>query len=146
MTAPGNGPDKQRRLRRKSLIFAALAVFGNVSGNALLHIGMQQIGPTLSISPLVYLRVFRNPYVDSGVLLLILWFLSNLFLLSWADLSYVLPVTAIGYALAGLSGWELGESVSSLRGIGIVLITSGAIVVARTKPRTTPADEVTPAT
>ena len=36
--------------------------------------------------------------------LLILWLLSRMTLLSWADLSYVLPVTSIGYVLVALAG------------------------------------------
>ena len=57
-----------------------------------------------------------------GVLLMILWMLSRMALLSWADLSYVLPVTAIGYVLVALVGKALldeqisGEFLSDLRG------------------------------
>ena len=45
-----------------------------------------------------------QPWVALGVLLLILWMLSRMALLSWADLSYVLPVTSIGYVLVALAG------------------------------------------
>jgi uncharacterized membrane protein len=136
--------NRQRALRRKSGVFAFIAVLGNVFGNVLLRAGMLQVGPTVSFSPLVYLRGLSNPLVDAGIVLLTIWFLSNLSLLSWADLSYVLPVTAIGYAGAALLGWAaLGESVSVLRCIGIGLITFGGIMVGRTQPHTfkSPLDE-----
>src|SRR5262249_27970068 len=95
------------------------------------------VGPTLSFSPLVYLRVIQHPIVDAGIALLAVWFLCNLSLLSWADLSYVLPVTAIGYAFAAILGWAaLGEAVSPLRWTGIGLITCGGIIVSRTQPHT----------
>ena len=45
-----------------------------------------------------------HPWVALGVVLLILWLLSRMALLSWADLSYVLPVTSVGYVLVALIG------------------------------------------
>ncbi len=55
-----------------------------------------------------------------GVALLILWTLTHMALLSWADLSYVLPVTAIGYVLTSLSGkYLLGETISLEHWAGI---------------------------
>ena len=72
-----------------------------------------------------------------GVALLILWTLTMMALLSWADLSYVLPVTAIGYVLTALSGkYLLGENVSIGHWAGIFLITSGVILVGLTAPVT----------
>ncbi len=130
-------PKRQRVLRRKSAIVASIAVLGNVFGNLLLREGMLEVGPTVSFSPLVYLKVVQHPLAVAGIVLLGLWFLCNLSLLSWADLSYVLPVTAIGYAGAAILGWAaLGESVSPLRWLGVGLITCGGVVVARTQPHT----------
>ena len=79
-------------IRQKSLLFAAIAVGANVFGNLLLTAGMHQIGPTITVSPLAYLHVLRNPLVDLGVALLALWLFANPSLLGWADLSYVLPI------------------------------------------------------
>ena len=70
-----------------------------------------------------------------GVSLLILWLFSHMVLLSWADLSYVLPVTSIGYVLIALTGrFFLHESVSFMRWCGVILIVAGVIVVGRTSP------------
>ena len=126
-------------VRRKSALFALIAIVGNVFGNLLLTSGMHQVGPTLSVSPLDYLRALANPRVDLGIALLALWLFANLSLLSWADLSYVLPITATGYGLAAVLGWAaLGEYVSPVRWVAIGLITVGAILVGRTQPKTTP--------
>jgi uncharacterized membrane protein len=58
--------------------------------------------------------------------------------LSWADLSYVLPVTSIGYALVALSGSIfLHETVSLTRWAGIFLIVAGVVIVGRTEVNTT---------
>src|SRR5579884_6659 len=86
-------------LRRKTALFTAIVIAANVSGNFMLSVGMRHVGRTLSGSPLPYLCALLNPWVAGGVCLLLLWLFSNLSLLSWADLSYVLPVTAIGYVL-----------------------------------------------
>jgi uncharacterized membrane protein len=123
----------QPSLRRKSLIFAVVAIVTNVSGNLLLARGLR------GISLEQILRVLENFWVDGGIVVLACWLLTNLSLLSWADLSYVLPITSGGYALSAVSGFlALGEHVSRARWAGIVLITIGSIVVARTTPRTTP--------
>ena len=43
-----------------------------------------------------------NPWVLLGVVLLLLFFVAHTLLLSWADLSYVLLVTSIGYVLVAV--------------------------------------------
>ena len=119
------------KLRRKSILFALLSIIFNVSGNVLLSRGMRH--GVLSFD------LLANPWVLAGVALLAIWLLTNLSLLSWADLSYVLPITAGGYALAALIGWAaLDEKVSILHWTGIALITIGALLVSRTPPHTTP--------
>ena len=45
-----------------------------------------------------------SPWVLLGTTLLIFWLLSRMTLLGWADLSYVLPVTSIGYVLSAILG------------------------------------------
>jgi uncharacterized membrane protein len=72
-----------------------------------------------------------------GVALLIVWTLTRMALLSWADLSYVLPVTAIGYALVAIVGRVLlDEQISVKRWIGIGLITVGVALVGSGAPQT----------
>ena len=71
-----------------------------------------------------------NPYVAGGILLLILSLLVRMALLSLADLSYVLPMTAVGYVIStGLAEFFLRESVSVKGWIGTVLVFLGAAVV-----------------
>jgi len=124
------------RLRFKTCLFAAVAILSNVLGNFFLKRGMSSD----LTSPLQYITVLFRPWVAGGVLLLILWMLSRMALLSWADLSYVLPVTAIGYVLVALEGvWFLGERITAHRWAGIVLIVAGvALVGVATEPQTVP--------
>jgi drug/metabolite transporter (DMT)-like permease len=99
---------------------------------------MRDIGEIVTLSPLPYLRALANPWVLSGVVLLIAWTIAQLSLLSRADLTYVLPVTALSYVATAVLGHTLlGESISLARWGGIVLITAGVAVVGSTAPRTT---------
>ena len=67
-----------------------------------------------------------------GIGFLILWMLTRMTLLGWADLSYVLPITALGYVLSTVLGVVfLGEIVSGKRWAGTVLIVLGTALVAR---------------
>ena len=92
----------------------------------------------LGSSPIDYIKAIFNPWVVVGIAFLILWMLSRMALLSWADLSYVLPVTSLGYVLAAVSGTLfLGEHISALRWTGTLFIVAGAILVGRTSARTT---------
>ncbi len=118
---------------RKTRVFTTLVVVSNVAGNFLLSIGLRQIGSLLGRSPLAYITALFNPWVAAGVTLLVVWMLSQLALLSWADLSYVMPVTSIGYVLAAVVGRIfLHETVSWQRWAGIWLIVLGVLLVSRT--------------
>jgi uncharacterized membrane protein len=71
-------------------------------------------------------------------MLLILWLLSRMTLLGWADLSYVLPVTAMGYVLTALVGrYFLGEAISYQGWAGTILIVAGIVLVGMTQANTT---------
>jgi uncharacterized membrane protein len=126
----------RRDLRSRTRLFTAIVVLSNVTGNSLLTHGMQQLGDPGN-TPLALIGALFHPWVAAGVALLIVWTLSHMALLSWADLSYVMPVTAIGYVLAAISGrFILGEETSVSRWVGILLITAGVMLVGRTNPAT----------
>jgi drug/metabolite transporter (DMT)-like permease len=114
------------RLRLKTWSFAVVVVFSNVFGNFFLKRGM----PPALATPLDYITVLFHPWVALGVLLLIVWMMSRMALLSWADLSYVLPVTAVGYVLVAVVGKVLlNEQITMKRWAGIGLIVAGVALV-----------------
>jgi uncharacterized membrane protein len=116
-----------------------IVVVSQVLGDYLLTRGMHEVGSLIGKSPLAFILALLNPWAASGVALLITWLFCHMLLLSWADLSYVLPVTSIGYVLVALAGrFFLGESVSMLRWSGIALIVSGVVLVGRTAPSSHP--------
>ena len=66
-----------------------------------------------------------------GIALLIGFFASYLTALSWADLTFVLPATALGNVIVALfARFWLHEAISLQRWAGIVLITVGVGFVA----------------
>src|SRR6202790_3197009 len=93
--------------------------------------GMKQTGNiSLHHLPNIFLAVL-NPWVAVGILLLLAFFASYMNALSWADLTYVLPATSLGYVLLALvARFVLHEQVSPLRWLGIALISGGVGFVA----------------
>jgi drug/metabolite transporter (DMT)-like permease len=64
--------------------------------------------------------------------------ITDLALLSAADLSFVLPVTASAYILIALAGhFLLHDRISWVRWMGIATITAGVILAEKTPTRTT---------
>lgn len=119
---------------RKTRLFAALSVLSNVAGNSALTHGMQSLGG-VGNTPLDLIAALFHPWVALGVALLIVWTFAHMALLSWADLSYVMPVTAIGYVVTAFAArFILGEAISPERWVGIVLITVGVTLVGGTAP------------
>ena len=116
---------------------AVAVVFFNASGNYFLSLGMRRLGPLVSASPVDYILAIFHPAVLLGVLLLIGWLISQLSLLSWADLTFVLPISALAYVISAILGAiSLHEHVSFSRWAGIALISGGVLVVSRTRART----------
>lgn len=115
---------------RKYLVLAGVALFGSV-GDSLLSRGMKEIG-NVSVSHLQELILaIVNPWIVGGILLLLAFFAAYMTALSWADLTYVLPATSIGYVLLALiAKFVLHEHVTPARWLGIVLITAGVGFVA----------------
>ena len=125
------------RLRLKTWICTSIVVFSNPFGDFFLKRGLPD-SAHLS-KPLEYIAALFQPLVALGVLLLIVWQLSRMALLSWADLSYVLPVTSIGYVVVALIGKVLlHESITGRRWAGIVLIVAGVALVGGSAPSTVP--------
>ncbi|PYX56660.1 MAG: transporter [Acidobacteria bacterium] len=119
-------------------VFTVVVIITNVIGNISLGRGMHAVGKIVSASPLDYVRAFANPWTIAGVCVLVVWMLTDLALLSRADLSFVMPVTASTYVLIALAGrLLLHEQISWVRWTGVVVITLGAALVGKTPVRTT---------
>ncbi|MGA8027767.1 MAG: hypothetical protein WB992_11525 [Bryobacteraceae bacterium] len=129
--------ERARTSTAKTLALVSAVVLLNALGNLSLAWGMRHIAESVSINPLDYLRAMLNPFVALGIALLILWLLTRMALLSWADLSFVLPLTSLGYVLAAVFGCVfLNESVTPIHWTGTLLIFAGTALVGTTRQRT----------
>jgi drug/metabolite transporter (DMT)-like permease len=123
---------------RKYLVLAGITVFSTL-GDSLLARGMKQIGGVSLHDIHGLLLAVLNPSVAFGIVLLVAFFASYMSALSWADLTYVLPATSLGYVLIALvARFAFHEAISPARWLGIVLITAGVGFVAA-GPSLTPA-------
>jgi drug/metabolite transporter (DMT)-like permease len=125
------------RHRRCTEFLALIAIAMQVTGNVFLSHGMRRAGAILSTSPLDYIRAF-NPWIIGGICAMAIWIITDLALLSRADLSFVMPVMATSFVLIALVGrFLLSERVSPLRWIGILVISFGVLLAEATPDRTT---------
>ena len=122
----------------KTRILTLIVILSNVCGNLALSLGMKaKVAAEAAPSLLLYVRAFFSPMVLLGVSLLIVWMLSRMALMSWADLSYVLPITSIGYVLSAVAGKIfLAEHITNRRWMGTLLILAGTALVGLTAPKT----------
>jgi drug/metabolite transporter (DMT)-like permease len=129
------------KLLRTYAMFLLVVIFQPL-GNLSLAWGAKHFPQSLSQNPWAGLRAAFDPFIALGIALLILALLTRLALLSRADLSFVLPVTAIAYVVSALLGKIfLHERVSPERWIGIVLICLGTLLVGSTTHNTTVFEE-----
>jgi drug/metabolite transporter (DMT)-like permease len=107
------------------MVLAGVSVFAPV-GDSLLSYGMKQVG-NISVHDMGgLLFAIANPWVALGIFFLLGFFTSYMSALSWADLTYVLPASSLGYVLlAFIARFALHEHVSALRWMGIALVSSG---------------------
>ena len=133
-----------KTLKTKTYVLLFLLVFLGSVGNTFLSKGMKEVGE-LDFSGLPAIGhgavlVLTSPAVWLGILMMLLFMVCHMLVLSWADYSFVMPFSALAYALVPLLGYLfLGEHVSIARWAGIVLIFLGVLLINRTSLRTTDA-------
>jgi uncharacterized membrane protein len=119
-----------------------LVVLGSV-GNTILSKGVKDAGD-LDIAHLSSLlsgatRILTSGTIWLGIAMMLAFMVCHMLVLSWADYSFVMPFSAIAYALVPLLAFLfLHEQVSTARWVGIVLIVLGVVLINRTPHRTTP--------
>lgn len=134
---------------RKYLVLAGVTLFSAI-GDTLLSRGMKDVG-SISLSHVSHvILAITNPWVALGIVSLLTFFACYTSALSWADLTFVLPATSVGYILLALiAKYQLHEQITTARWFGIVLITMGVGFVAggpekTHNPNSTPEAEKAP--
>jgi len=115
-------------------LFVFLCVVAGTSGEMFVSRAMKDIGEVTSFRPMAILRVvlraLQSAWMWAGLGMMALAFFSLLVLLSRANVSFVVPVTALSYVIAAFGGrFFLGEQVSANRWIGVSLVCLGVALV-----------------
>ena len=119
---------------RTVLTLAVLSLCGAL-GDVCLAQGMRQIGalPALRLGALYVLgcTMVRNRAVRRGVLCMSINFVMLLVALSWAEVSFLVPATALHFVFATLGAkWLLHEHVNGVRWCGTLLVGLGVALLA----------------
>ncbi|HEY3283681.1 MAG TPA: DMT family transporter [Armatimonadota bacterium] len=119
----------------RTLFVMALAVVAGTVGDLLLSIGMKSVGRAVplefprTVLPFA-LAMLKTPMVILGTLSLAAFFFLWTSALSWADLSFVLPLTAGNFVLTAiLARLLLHEQITPLRWLGTFVISLGIVLV-----------------
>jgi drug/metabolite transporter (DMT)-like permease len=104
------------------------------AGVILLKKGMIHIGEVQGINAAEILRIVKagavNPQILLGVFFEALFFLCLVILMSKSDISFLWPLTALSFVFATFAAIIfLGENVSPVRWIGVILIVVGAAFI-----------------
>jgi len=118
----------------RTFLFLAIVVLSGTGGEIAATHAMKRIGEVKNFAPRALLgvlrRVFQSGWMWLGIALMALAFFSLLALLSWAEVSFVVPATAANY-IVGTFGAKLllKERVSKTRWAGMLLVTLGVALV-----------------
>jgi drug/metabolite transporter (DMT)-like permease len=118
----------------KVLIAMTIAAAAAAVGQIFVRRGMQQVGSLEAYAPIALMGYFgqalSNPYVAIGTILNAVFYFLFLASLSWADVTVVLPMTALEFGMAAiLAVMILHEAVPTLRWAGIVLVILGVMLI-----------------
>jgi uncharacterized membrane protein len=118
----------------KLLLILVVGLIFESAGVVLLKKGITQIGDMQGVTVAEILRVVKvgvvNPQIILGVLFEAIFFLCLVILMSKSDISFLWPLTSLSFVFATFAAiLFLGERVSSVRWIGVILIVIGAAFI-----------------
>ena len=117
----------------EAVLFFFIVVAGT-AGELSVSRAMKGVGEVHDFRPKSILRFvlqsFRLPWMWLGIALMSLAFFSLLAILSFRQVSFVVPVSALSYAAGALGAKAfLGERISRNRWIGIAMVCLGVTIV-----------------
>jgi len=115
-------------------VMIAIVVLGGSAGDVFITKGMKQVGEISTMHPgklaRVALRVLTNVNFLIGIFFMACSFFAFLAVLSWADLSFVLPATSLSFVITTIGAkFVLKEEISRLRLAGTVLVCLGVALI-----------------
>ena len=118
-----------------ALPFIAMGILLNVLAQVVIKMGMSRIGyfdVSIANAGSVTLQVIRSPLIIGGISCYVFSVVMWLVTLSRVDVSFAYPLTSLGYILTAFAGYYfLGENITTLRIVGIMVIILGVYLVSR---------------
>lgn len=117
-----------------TILMIALIVLPNAAGDVYITKGMKQVGEVSTLNPKELLaiagRALSNMNMLLGIFCLAVSFFSFLAILTWADMSFVVPATSSVYVVAILGAkFILKERINALRWAGTLLVCVGVALI-----------------
>jgi drug/metabolite transporter (DMT)-like permease len=118
----------------QTALFIAIVVIAGQLGELSLSQTMKTVGEIKRFDPSNLLRfigsAFRVKWMWIGIGLMAVAFFSLLALLSWENVSMVVPATAVNYVVGTMGAqFLLGEQVNKERWIGVIIVCIGVALV-----------------
>jgi drug/metabolite transporter (DMT)-like permease len=118
----------------KLLLILLVGLAFESTGVVLLKRGITHIGEMNGITAAEIFRVLKagmvNPQILLGVFFEFLFFLCLIILMSKSDISFLWPLTGLSFVFATFAAMIfLGETVSLVRWIGVILVVIGAAFI-----------------
>ncbi len=119
-------------------ILLVIIIFSGTGGELCVTRAMKDIGEVTDFRPAALLRFIRRAFVVGwmwiGIAMMALAFFSLLAALSLENVSFVVPVTALGYAAGAVGAMLfLRERISLQRWVGVAIVCAGVTIVLLSK-------------
>jgi uncharacterized membrane protein len=121
------------------VVLLFLIVAAGAGGELCIARAMKHAGEVMDFRPSTFLRILGAAlhlrWLWLGIALLATYVVALLAMLSVENVSFVIPVTALGYVLGALGGkFFLAERVDAARWIGVLLVGAGVVLVVAGRP------------
>ena len=118
----------------KTALALSIVILAGSLGDVLIAKGMKRVGEisTLRLRALAVIgtSMVRNVAFLLGLLCMAVSFGAFLAVLSWADLSFIVPATSLSFVVSTLGAkWLLKERINRLRWIGTLLVCVGVALL-----------------
>jgi drug/metabolite transporter (DMT)-like permease len=118
----------------RAALFFAIIVCAGTGGEIAVSRAMKEVGEVRDFSPRNLVRIVSRAlhikWMWLGLGLMAFAFFALLMLLSFENVSFVVPVTALSYVIGALGGkFLLGERLSPTRWLGVSLVCVGVMLV-----------------
>jgi drug/metabolite transporter (DMT)-like permease len=78
------------------------------------------------------ISIVTNMYICVGIFVLVMGLILWMYLISQFDVSFLYPISSLGFVITALAGWAfLGEIITLHRVVGISLILVGVAFIAK---------------